>query len=177
MGWINSVDLIQNCIRRFVFQTCGVNPQFEVRGDRGVPPDTAAAVRIYGLDLVARLNLFRDTFVAAQGHLDFAEDGRPPEMSRFVTECRRRNLPLNVGMEVMQDFCTTILGGELDGVAGVLMHARDKGARLANRTLAILSLEQAPQVTVQHWAGFVCFMASFRRPLFLIVQDIFSFIC
>ena len=75
----------------------------------------------------------------------------------------------------MQDFCATGLGGELDGVVGVLMHARDKGSRLANRTLAILSLEQVPQVTVQHWAGFVCFMASFMRPLFVVAQEVFSF--
>ncbi len=65
-------------------------------------------------------------------------------MARFVMECRRRNLPLNVGKEVMQDFCATILGGELDGVAGTLMHARDKGSRLANRTLAILFLRKRP---------------------------------
>ena len=37
MGWVNSVDLIQNFIRKFVFQTCDINPAWEVRGDRGLP--------------------------------------------------------------------------------------------------------------------------------------------
>ncbi len=171
MGWVNSVDLIQNFIRRFVFQTCGVNPEFEVRADKGAPLSSAAVVCMDGFDLVTRLKTFRDILGAAQGHPAFSVDGKSLDMARFVMERRRRNLPLNVGKEVMQDFCATILCGELDGVAGILMHARDKGSRLASRTLAVFILEKAPQVTMQHWAGIFCFIASFRRPLFAVAQD------
>ena len=76
----------------------------------------------------------------------------------------------------MQSFCAGISGGELDGVVGVLMHAREKGSRMFNRTLALLSLPEVPQVSCQHWVGIFCFMAQFRRPVFSAVQDLFPFI-
>ncbi len=94
-------------------------------------------------------------------------------MSRFVTECSRPGLLLNEGKSVMQSCCAGILGGEFDGLLGVSMHAREKGFRMYNRTLALLSLPEVPQVSCQHWAGFFCFMAQFRRPVFSAVQDIF----
>ena len=93
-----------------------------------------------------------------------------------MQECRKRGLPLNEGKSVLQSYCATILGGELDGVAGRLMHARDKSFRLSARSLALLSLPLVPQVAAQHWAGLFCFMASFRRPIFAVVQEIFPFI-
>ncbi len=62
----------------------------------------------------------------------------------------------------MQDFYATTLGGELDGVAGVIMHARDKCLRFFKRSLALLALAEVPQVSLQHWAGLFCVMSSFR---------------
>jgi hypothetical protein len=41
----------------------------------------------------------------------------------------------------------------------------------------MLALPAVPQVVAQHWAGMYCFLCSFRRPLFSVVQDIVSFIC
>ncbi len=37
MAWTSSVDVIQNFIRRFVFQICGVPASLEVRKDRPIP--------------------------------------------------------------------------------------------------------------------------------------------
>jgi hypothetical protein len=76
----------------------------------------------------------------------------------------------------MQSFWAGILGGEFDGALGVLRHVREKGFRMFNRTLALLSLQEVPQVSCQHWAGLFCFMAQFRRPVFAAVQEIFPFI-
>ena len=129
-----------------------------------------------GFDLITRLKIVRGHLVGAHTELRFDEKGKSLEMSRFVTECRRRGLPLNEGKSVMQSFCASILGGELDGVAGVLMHSREKGFRMFNRSLALLSLPEVPQVSCQHWAGLFCFMAQFRRPTFSAVQEIFPFI-
>lgn len=44
----------------------------------------------------------------------------------FGDACRRVGLPLDDGKELIGLFSAGILGGELDGVAGVFRHARDK---------------------------------------------------
>ena len=72
---------------------------------------------------------------------------------------------------------STMLGGELDGVLGVLRHSREKGQVLALRSLALLSLRSVPQVAVQHWAGSYCFAAGFRRCLFSTVSEFFRLLC
>ena len=51
------MDLIQNFIRRFAFQVCGIPPEIEVRGDRPVPPIEVAIICIDGLDIVTRPRL------------------------------------------------------------------------------------------------------------------------
>ena len=97
-------------------------------------------------------------------------------MKRFGKECKKRKLPLNKGKAVIKSFCSTILGGELDGIAGWLMHERGKGLKFIGRSLALLSLPKVSQAAMQHWCGLFCFMASFRRPLFSLAQEVFVFI-
>lgn len=70
-----------------------------------------------------------------------------------------------------------ILAGEFDGVTGLMRHDRLKSAKIAMRTLSLLSLDRVSQASVQHWACLFCFVAGFRRPLFAAVQDILAFIC
>ncbi len=85
MGWVNSVDLILNWIRKFAFQTCGVNPDWEVRGDRGLPLSTAAVVCMDGVDILPRLKVVRDCLAAAHGHLSFSKVGMCLGVARFVS--------------------------------------------------------------------------------------------
>ncbi len=80
---------------------------------------------------------------------------------------------LNTGKKVAQSFLASILGGELDGVNGELRHARETGQRFMGKSLALVSLRRVPQVALQHWCGFVCFLCSFRRPLFAVVQGVY----
>ena len=54
MGWINSVDIIQHFIRRFVFGTIGVNPSWEVQRGLPINPDAAAVVCMDGFDLISK---------------------------------------------------------------------------------------------------------------------------
>ena len=54
MGWINAVELIQNCIRNFSFKVCGIPANWEVRGDRHFPPVDAAVICMDGLDIFSR---------------------------------------------------------------------------------------------------------------------------
>ena len=89
-------------------------------------------------------------------------------VGEFVGDvCRRVGLPLSVGKELIGLVNAGILGGELDGVGGVLRHARDQTHVLFNRSLALLSLPTVGQVAVQHWAGKCCFVAGFCRPISL----------
>ena len=57
MGWVNSVDLIQNFIRRFVFKTLGVSPEAEVQRAVSVPSGEAAVVCMDGFDLITRASV------------------------------------------------------------------------------------------------------------------------
>ena len=102
--------------------------------------------------------------------------GRSGIMARFVEECQKRGLPLNVGKSVIGDFSGIILGGELDGVRGNLRRSRDKGQRLVARSLALVCQEDSSLVMLRHWAGIFCFASSFRRNLFAIGQEIFKHI-
>ena len=57
MGWVNSVDLIQNFIRRFVFKTLGVSPESEIQRAVPVPSGDAAVVCMDGFDLITRASV------------------------------------------------------------------------------------------------------------------------
>ena len=55
MGWLNSVNLIQNFIRRFVFNSCNLSRNMEVRKDRPFPPEDAAVICMDGLDVITKI--------------------------------------------------------------------------------------------------------------------------
>ena len=57
MGWVNSVDIIQNFIRRFVFKTLGVDPASEVQRAVPIPRGDAAVVCMDGFDLISRASI------------------------------------------------------------------------------------------------------------------------
>ena len=59
MGWINSVDIIQNFIRRFVFRTVGVSPDLEVSRVHPFPTGDAAVICMDGFDLITKFS-FQD---------------------------------------------------------------------------------------------------------------------
>ena len=54
---MNSVDLIQNFIRRFVFKTLGVSPESEIQRAVPVPSGEAAVVCMDGFDLITRASI------------------------------------------------------------------------------------------------------------------------
>ena len=176
MGWINSVDVIQNFIWRFVFGICGVCPSLEIAPNKVMPQGDAAIVCMDGFDLVSR-HSFNDKYLERISAVIFDDNKRKsPVMANFVKQCELRGLTLNAGKEVINAANATVLGGELDGVGGRLRHSREKGVTLCKRALALLSMREVPQVAVQHWAGSFCFAAGFRRSLFSTVSEVFSFI-
>ena len=154
-------------------EICEVPRELELRKDREMPPDDVVVVCMDGADMIGRVKVVAGVLEVQGRNHSLADDGRSIILSRFVQECAKRRLPLNEAKSVVMDLNGLILGGELDGVRGALMHGRTKGQRFINRSLALLSLEEVPQVALQHWAGIFCFMASFRRVMFSVGQAIF----
>ena len=74
----------------------------------------------------------------------------------------------------MHAFSATILGGEFDGVAGTLKHGPEKGHAFVARVATVLASKAVSQVMLQNVAGHFCFLFSFRRPLFCVLQEIFA---
>ena len=71
---------------------------------------------------------------------------------QFCVHCNR-GTNMCVCQSACKDICNVILGGELDGVSGCLMHERTKGHSFIDRSLASLSLQSVSQAAVQHWCG------------------------
>ena len=126
MGWTNSVDLIQNFIRRFVFGTCQIEPHLEVCRAQPFPQDGAAVVCMDGFDSIARVQLDRHLRGLVRDFWERAQPEKSPEMLRFVSECKRLNLPLNAGKAVFRSFTADVLGGEFDGLSGRIRVGAEK---------------------------------------------------
>ena len=71
---------------------------------------------------------------------------KPPIMARFVAECAKLGLPLNAGKAVLQSFSSSTLGGQFDGINGILRHAPDKGHAFLARVVVCLAERQVTQV-------------------------------
>ena len=129
-----------------------------------------------GADYVTRLRVVNSELRRNDGGELPRSGERHPSMKQFVAACETLGLPINVAKKVVQDFNGAILGGELDGIRGALGVAPEKGHKFVGKTCALLSVPKATQVACQHCSCLYCFAASFRRPLFSVLEEIFSFI-
>ena len=173
MGWTNSVALLQNFLRNLLFKTLKVSPQLEVHPRQRVLKGDAVVACLDGADYVTRLRVISGVLRRSDGGELPAKN---PVMEGFVAACASLGLPLNHGKKVVEDFHGAVLGGELDGIEGVLRVGPDKSHQFVGRTCALLAEDQVTQVGCQHWTGLYCFSAGFRRPLFSVVESIFTFI-
>lgn len=160
MGWGPSVAISQNLLRRLIFHSNLVDPSCELRIGQNFPLSQAALACIDGIDLVSKVPPSRPR--TSQGKLF--------PLDKFVQVCNKLGLPLSVGKAVVESYNSSLLGGEVDGIAGVLRHDRTKAHRLINKTLALLSFPEVGQAPLQHWTGVYAFAAGFRRPLYSVVQ-------
>ena len=103
---------------------------------------------------------------------------RSDEMESFINTCRGLGLPLNAPKQLVRGLRASVLGGEIDGFNGRIMHSREKGMKLTLKTLhvVLLTFGQVSQTHVQHWCGLFCFASGFCRPLFSILQEVVPFI-
>ena len=164
MGWFGAVDVMQCMARRFVLGRCGVAAAAELKKDQEVPDGDIAIVCMDGFGFIRRLEAVR---VGANS------PGPSAEHDRFVKACADIGLPLNAGKRLVRGLSAQILGGELDGVLGTLSLERSKGLRLHAKSLALLCGGCWTKAALQHWAGHFCFAATFGRPVFSVMQEIF----
>lgn len=115
-----------------------------------MPDDEIAVTCMDGFDSVSKVRLINGTLVGGEVEGGRVPGGRSGIMARFIEECRKRGLPLNAEKSVTFFCCGVILGGELDGIRGVLRHSRGKGQRLVARSLALISQEDSSLVMLQH---------------------------
>ncbi len=167
MGWVGAVDVMQCMARRFVFGRCEVAPSTELRKDESVPEGDISVVCMDGFDFFRRLRVFRD---------GIDQESLSREHGRFVAACAAIGLPLNAGKRLVRGLSAQMLGGELDGVRGVLGLAREKGHRLIAKSLCLVSGGCWSRAALQHWAGHLCFAANFRRPVYSVMQEVFTII-
>ena len=167
MGWIGAVDVMQYMARALVFDTCGIDPATELHKDRPLPsgPDITI-VCMDGIDHVRKAS----AVLRCAGGPAESEGHR-----RFVETCARLRLPLNAGKRLLRASHGVLLGGELDGLRGWLSHARSKAEALVAKAVVLLGTALWTDGALQHWIGSFCFGASFRRPLFAVLEEVFTF--
>ena len=141
LGWVAAVDLIQQVARRIVFGMAKIPPQLEVKPEGLFPQDWAwVLVYLDGFDVVRAVS---DRFAACSAE----EAGRERLRDQFVDTCDNLKLSLNAGKRLVRALGGPVLGGEIDGVRGLLSHTRGKGLELFARYVAFLGEE--------HWLLFV----------------------
>ncbi len=123
MGWSASVGAIQSFIRFFVYGACGVNPAQEMSPQAPFLEGDVAVTCMDGFDKISRVL----SFVRPKG-------SKHPEMTKFLELSRRIGLPVNAVKSVCQALNATDLGGEIDGILGVLRHNRLKSHALVCKT-------------------------------------------
>lgn len=167
MGWSGSVDLAQNVIRRFVFEANLISPHAELRVGNGFPMDQAALTCFNGFDVITKVPPLPEHSVYSKLF----------PIEAFVSLSKKLGLPLNVAKTVIESYNSMVLGGDLDGQAGVLRHERKKGHIFINTTSVLFSMCELGQALLQQWTGMFAFAAGFRRPLFCVLEHMFAFIC
>ena len=133
MGVVFAVEIMQSMARRFVFKLCDVRRETELNKDFPIPDKQISVVCMDGFDVIRRIQELGDMLAAQQVH-------ESPEHRRFVDRCAAIGLPLNVGKRLVGALHGPILGGELDGLQGRLLHARSKAHKLVGKSLALVSM-------------------------------------
>ena len=166
MGWINSVALLRNLLRNLLFKTLRVDEAVDVNPRQRVIDGDALVGCMDGADYFTRLKVVHGVLQRSDGGELPPEGVRHPVMKGFVNACEGLGLPINHGKQIIQEFHNAVLGGEMDGIGGVLRVAPEKSHGFVAKTCALLAEQEVTQVACQHWAGLYCFEAGFRRPLF-----------
>lgn len=124
-------------------------------------------VYLDNFDEIRIIKRFSDTMAA--------ERGEPTEThARFNQVCDEVGLPRNAAKQLIGAMCGGIQGGELNVSLGTFKVGRDKLQNFQAISLALLAQSRVTEFQMRHWIGKAAFIATFRRPLFSILQEIFE---
>lgn len=167
MGWISAVALIQAGVRHIVFEKSGVDLTTEVRKDKSLPAGDDKTI-LY-LDNFDQLRTIKTIMI------ELLKGDKSPEQKKFVEVCEQLNLPLNVAKRLVGAVLGSLQGGELEGDAGIFGLSHDKKINTIEFGLCLMTEPEWHEKPLRHWGGKSSFASSFRRPLFSILQEVFTF--
>ena len=117
---------MQTVARTLIFKTAEADKGTEMLKDRPLPE--GPVVTVICMDGYDHLEAVRRNAVAV-----VQEEASEPHR-RFSDVCARLGLPLAKGKKLVRGTLGPLLGGEVDGSLGLLIHGRDKTAKLVVKT-------------------------------------------
>ena len=170
MGWHSAVTLIQQAVRHIVYDRVGVPRSTLVQKNRELPAGKFFTV-VY-------LDNYDEVRILEKVDKEISGDGDRPTAThlKFNEICQDLGLPLNPSKQLVRAFAGAMQGGEFEGELGVLRLAPDKLLNFITISLGLMAEAQVSEFQVRHWVGKAAFAATFRRPLFSILQDMFGLI-
>eukprot|EP00435_Cladocopium_sp_Y103_P044150 s460_g12.t1 len=168
MGWRSSVTLIQAAVRRIVFDLAGVPRATSV--EKGAPLPAGKHFTVVYLDN------FDEVRILKKFSEELHDEAAAPSDThvKFNEVCDELGLPRNEAKQLVGALSGGIQGGEFDGVRGTIKIGKDKLRNFLAISLALLGQPLVTEFQLRHWIGKAAFIATFRRPLFSILQEVFE---
>ena len=168
MGWHSAVTLVQMAVRSIVFDRVGVDMASSVEKEKPLPRGPVlTVVYLDNFDEIHKLKMVDEKLSSAE----------PSDTHvRFNNVCDELGLPRNGAKQLIHAFSGAIQGGELDGENGVLRLAPEKLRNFIAISLGLVCQRQVQEFQIRHWVGKAAFAATFRRPLFAILEKVFDLI-
>ena len=162
MGWHSAVDLVQAAVCDLVYDLAGVPAESEVRKDKPFPsgPD-------WSLVYLDSLDIVRTRPQSWQYH-------ESEHHARLIQVCKDFGLSLNAGKQLAAMLSAPIQGGQLLGGSGWLAHHLSKSYGLLALSCGLLGGAVWTEEWLRHWVGGACFASIFRRPMFVVWQEVFT---
>ena len=168
MGWHSAVTLVQMAVRSIVFDRVGVSQASSVEKEKPLPRGPVmTVVYLDNFDEIHRIKAIDE---------QLNSDEPSPTHVKFNEVCDELGLPRNGAKQLIHAFSGAIQGGELDGRNGVLRLAPEKLRNFIAISLGLVCQRQVQEFQIRHWVGKAAFAATFRRPLFSILEKVFELI-
>ena len=168
MGWKSAVTIVQSAVRHIVFDLAKVPRDTSIEKGRPLPAGKHFTV-VY-------LDNFDEVRIYEKLSQELHDEG--PEMTdthrRFNAVRDEKGLTRNGSKQLIKALAGGIQGGEFDGARGTIKVGREKLKDFLVISLALLGSATVTEFQIRHWVGKAAFMATFRRPLFAILQETFA---
>ena len=168
MGWKSAVTLVQAAVRHIVFDLTGVPRATSI--EKGHPIPEGKHYTVVYLDNFDEIRVYQKLTAELESSTASPTDTH----QKFNEVCDGLGLPRNGSKQLIGALAGGIQGGEFDGVRGTIKVGRDKLKNFLAISMALLSAPTVTEFQIRHWIGKAAFIATFRRPLFSILQEVFE---